>query len=423
MPAKKISRSVWVALLALGFAGALAWAVENQFFNTFVYDRISPDPRPIAWMVAASAITATLTTLLMGTLSDRTRTRWGRRRPYLLLGYILWGILTALFPTAAVFHPIGMAVAMAIIFDSVMTFFGSTANDGALNAYVADVTTLENRGRVIGAMEIMKWIATLIVYGGAGLIIEMLGYDSFFYIIGGLVLVLGLVGGLLVREEPVTTVPQGTYWSQIFSTFQLKNLIAHRDFFLVSLGIMAWGIAQQVFFPYLMIYLQHYIQLPTIQSSILIGIAILVGGILMAYPAGILTDRWGRRRVALLAVAMEMVGLTLFGLSHNFVFLLITGVLWLAPMAAWTISTGSWTKDLFPEDQRGQFAGLFMIFFVALPMVPGPLLGSWISTTWGVPTILDGKAGVIPGPAIFFAAAAMTLLAAIPIYFAREKKA
>ena len=80
---------------------------------------------------------------------------------------------------------------MAILFDCVMTFFGSTANDASLNAYITDVTTTENRGRVMGVVEILTWVAILIVYGGAGMIIQMLGYYAFFYIIGGSVLVLG----------------------------------------------------------------------------------------------------------------------------------------------------------------------------------------------------------------------------------------
>lgn len=98
-----LTRRTWTALVLLGFAGQLAWAVENQFFNTFVYDKITPDPRPISWMVAASALVATLTAILMGALSDRTRTRWGRRRPFILFGWLAWGITTAAFPTAAMY--------------------------------------------------------------------------------------------------------------------------------------------------------------------------------------------------------------------------------------------------------------------------------------------------------------------------------
>src|SRR5665811_1542393 len=95
---KNISISTWIIIVALATTGQIAWAVENSWFNTFVYDTITPDPRPVAWMVAASAITATLTTLLMGTLSDRAKSRWGRRRPYILIGYVLWGLSTILFP-------------------------------------------------------------------------------------------------------------------------------------------------------------------------------------------------------------------------------------------------------------------------------------------------------------------------------------
>ena len=78
-PKNSITSRTWIIMAALAFTGQIAWAVENSWFNTFVFDTITPDPRPVAWMVAASAITATLTTLLMGTLSDRTRSRWGRR--------------------------------------------------------------------------------------------------------------------------------------------------------------------------------------------------------------------------------------------------------------------------------------------------------------------------------------------------------
>ncbi len=60
--------------------------------------------------------------------------------------------MTALFPSAAFFKPVGLAIGMAILFDCVMTFFGSTANDAALNAYITDVTTNENRGRVMGVV-------------------------------------------------------------------------------------------------------------------------------------------------------------------------------------------------------------------------------------------------------------------------------
>lgn len=418
----RVPGRIWGGLVLLGFAGQLAWAVENQFFNTFLYDRIVPDPRPISWMVAASAVTATLTTILMGSLSDRLRSRWGRRKPLILAGYLAWGICTAAFPLAAMFQPVVLAVTMAIIFDCVMTFFGSTANDAALNAYVADVTTVSNRGRVSAVLEIMTWLAVLVVYAGSGPIIAAYDYYIFFYIIGALVLLLGLGGSTLIQETAITTPPPGTYWGQITESLKWSNLTANRDFFSLLLAICLWAVAQNIFFPYLLIYLQHYLKVSTMQSSVMIAVAILVGGILMAYPIGRLVDRWGRRPVAFLSIAGEAVGLLLFAAVHTFIPLVITAILWLIPLTAWTIATNAWSKDLFPEDKRGQFAGYFLLFWVAIPMVLGPLTGGWLSTRYGIPTVLDGQPGFIPTPLIFQVAGIATLLAALPLLPVKNKR-
>ncbi len=418
-----LNKRTWFAIIILGFLGQLAWGVENQFFNTFIYNTITPDPRPVSWMVAASAVVATLASIFMGALSDRIRWRWGRK-PFLLIGYIGWGITTALFPTAALINTVGAAVFMAILFDCMMTFFGSSANDSVFHAYVADITTVENRGKVIGVLEILTWVALLFVYGGAGIVIDALGYFAFFYLVGGLVFVLGLVANLLLKEPALPKeAPKGSYWSQIADTFRWSTLKKQGDLLLLLISITLWGVAQNIFFPYLMIYIGNYLEVPTLQASLIVFLAILVGGIATAYPLGILTDRWGRKKVALIAIVGEMIGLIAFSLARSFPLLIVTGILWLWPISAWTIATGAWSKDLFPEDKRGQFGGYVILFSVALTMIPGPILGSWLITTFGVPTVIDGKAGFLPTSLIFQVAGVATLLAAIPLLRIGRKKA
>ncbi len=414
------SKPTWWAVYILGFLGSLAWGVENQYFNTFIYNEITPDPRPIAWMVAASAITATLASIFIGALSDRMRYKWGRK-PFLLAGYVLWGITTALFPTSALVGSIGAAIVLAISFDCVMTFFGSSANDSVFHAYVADITTVENRGRVMGIIEILTWVAMLVVYGGAGFAIDYLGYYAFFYIIGGFVLVLGLVASLSLKEpERPSTPPEGSYWSQITSTFRWSVLIQNKNLLLLFISITLWGIAQQVFFPYLIIYINHYLKIPTLESSLVIFAAILIGGIALAYPLGILVDKWGRRKIALLAIGFEMIGLIAFSLATSFSILILTGILWVAPLSAWMIATGAWSKDLYPEDKRGQFAGYLILFSVAFTMTIGPGLGSWLTTSFGIQEVINGQQGYIPSPLIFQVGGVATLLAAIPIFLMKK---
>jgi MFS family permease len=420
----KIGPAMWYSIVALGLSGQFAWAIENQFMNTFVYDRITPDPRPIAWMVAASAITAALTSILMGSLSDRTRTRMGRRKPYILFGYVIWGLSTGLFVTSAYLRPIALAAAAAVALDCVMTFFGSTANDAAYNAWIVDSTDEGNRGRVVAVQSLLTGVALLAVYGGASFVIKAAGYEGFFGAIGAFVVVAGLSGGLLVKEKPLPLEPpKEGYWAGIAKSLAPANLKGQKELFTVLAGQCVLSIGLQVFFPYLLIYVQHYVNLGAAASTILMAIAILVGGILVTVPVGILADKIGRRPVAIAAVFVEVAGLAAFSLTKTMLPLTLFGILWVAAESSWTIALGAWYKDLLPEDRRGQFTGIALIFTVAIPMVIGPAIGSALIGHYGIPTVIDGKAGVIPTPVIFQVGAAISLLSLIPILAAGRKKA
>jgi MFS family permease len=158
-------------MVVLGLVGQMAWTVENMYLNVFVYDTVTDDPTIIATMVAASALTATLATLVFGALSDRV----GRRRAFIAGGYVLWGVATAAFGYVTVDTVRGIApvadvvlvTAIAVIvLDCVMSLIGSGANDAAFQAWVTDVTRPENRGRVESVLAIMPLISMLVIFGG-----------------------------------------------------------------------------------------------------------------------------------------------------------------------------------------------------------------------------------------------------------------
>lgn len=417
---ERIPMRVWFIMAALAITGQIAWAVENAWFNTFVYDTITPDPRPVAWMVAASAITATLTTLLMGTLSDRTRSRLGRRKPFILFGYILWGLSTILFPMVAYIKVTTVAIAMVVMADAIMTFFGSTANDAAFNAWTADIATTRQRGRVEGVLNFSVFIAQIVSLVAAGMLIDSFGYFIFFYALGGIVMLVGLVAGSLLKDAPLPqeSGERPSFWKEFSSLFNLDTLRHNRELFILLLFIMISSIGTQVSLPYLIIYLENFIGMTKSEFSI-VGGAVLLGSALLAIPFGFLADRMNKRWMIILATVVGFIGSFLFSWARSLPLITLTGFVFMGVPLAASIASVAWMKDLLPEENRGKFLGIRMIFWIAIPMVVGPWIGSLLIRSYGIPTMLNDQAGFTPVPIIFQVGAVISLLSIIPLFLMR----
>ena len=67
----KLGKKFWITMVILSLIGQIAWVVENMYFNVFLYKMFHASAADISLMVGASAVAATLTTLLIGALSDK----------------------------------------------------------------------------------------------------------------------------------------------------------------------------------------------------------------------------------------------------------------------------------------------------------------------------------------------------------------
>lgn len=411
----KLGTDRWTVIILLGLSGQIAWNVENSWFNTFVFDTITPDPKPIAAMVAVSAIVATITTLVMGTLSDRM----GKRKPFIVIGYLLWALSTMAFPMAAWAKNVQLAIFLVIFFDAVMTFLGSTANDAAFNAWVTDITDSSNRGTVEGVMLILPIIAIMLGMGVSGLLIDVFGYYTFFLTLGFAVLIMGAVGAALLKESPSLTPQSMTknkgLIAELFLVFSPQNIRQNSSLFLVLLTMTIFMTSQQIVIPYELIYLNNYLGISKTTAGILTTIIAPVT-ILLALPVGKLCDRGHGLTVLIIGLIIGSTGQLLFSMSTELWMLAVTGIM--KSMSFLTlIVMGAWIRNLMPADARGQFQGVRLIFFVMIPMVTGPSIGSWLIENFGIATSLNGNQGFIPVPLIFQVSAALSLFSIVPIFY------
>ena len=421
----RLSTRSMAVLLLFGMIGQIAWAVENMYFNLFVFERIAPDLNTVTLMVQASGVVATLVTLIAGALSDKT----GNRRTFISIGYIIWGVTVALFGFLSkelvakamgvpVEQAIPTALVLAVVCDCVMTLFGSTSNDAAFNAWVTDNTESSYRGKIEGILAILPLLAMLVVAGGFGILVGFIGYTNLFLGLGAVITLSG-IGGLFLIRDSERLEKNGGLRDMIYG-FKPSTVKANPTLYLSFVAVMIYGIACQIFMPYMIIYMTTYLNFTVIEYSVVFGAAILIGAGVNLYLTR-LSDKLDKVKLLYLAAATMAVGLFAmyifkFG-SHTFKLVsfgvsgcvMITGYIFVSALV------GAIVRDNTPAADAGKLQGIRMIFSVLIPMIVGPMIGNGINRAANIPlpdlSSPDAMTtAYIPAPEIYLAASITLLL-------------
>ncbi|MEZ3421763.1 MAG: MFS transporter [Eubacterium sp.] len=444
----RLGAKIWLNIIIFGFIGQIAWAVENMFFNTFLYNSVyngasqaavngSIDVMSaISTMVAASASFTVLATFLMGTLSDKI----GKRKPFISIGYILWGIVTAVFGvisrdnTAKLFHLtdevriLTVTVAIVIVMDCVMSFIGSTGNDAAFNAWVTDVTSTKNRATVESVLTLLPLVATAGVMGLAGAV-ESIGYNVIFIGLGGIVTVCGILGLFTVKDANVQPQTEGSYWKDIVYGFRPSVVKENKKLYLALSANCFTSTAFQVFFPYIFIYLGNvmHFSLDNVMASLTpaimaVAAVVVIAAVAMVILAGRLMDKLGKEKFMVFSVVLYFLGLFAAGFAKNIVVFFICAVPALLGWALFGIAMNASVRDFMPEGKIGSFQGIRILFYVLIPMIIGPFIGNVVCRFSEI--TYTNEYGVVtsaPGNVMFWAAAAVAVLTLIPVLILRRK--
>ena len=242
---KKLDKRFWAALLIFGLMGQVAWVVENMYVNVFIYKMFHASAADISAMVMASAVVAAVTTVIMGAVSDKL----GRRKAFMSVGYLIWGVTIIVFAYVR-------SITLTIVMDCVMTFFGSTANDAAYNAWLTDRGDSTNRGRIESVNSMMPLVSILIVFGGfmSFNLDEHSAWVTIYYIIGAATAVIGILGFFLIEEAPGLKKSEAPFWQTLIYSFRPSTAKRNRRLYAVLLAFAVFGISIQIFMPYLIIY-------------------------------------------------------------------------------------------------------------------------------------------------------------------------
>lgn len=416
----RTKKKFWLALVIFSLTGQIAWVVENMYFNVFIYKMFHASATDISLMVGASAITAALTTLFIGSLSDKV----GKRKIFICSGYLLWGISILTFAfirmdileaiTGSVTMAASLGITLVILMDSIMTFFGSSANDAAFNAWVTDMGDSSNRGIIEGINSMMPLVAILVVFGGF-MPFNLDQKDSWtviYFIIGTIVFTIGIVGLFIIKETAKKTEENSHYFRNICYSFR-PSVIRKNKLLYSIIGVFAvFGIVIQIFMPYLILYYEQTLKM---QNYVLImAPAIILAAIVTAFY-GKLYDLLGFKLAVIPTVFILMSGLLFLFFFTGFVtvfigsFLMMTG--YLTGMAMY----GAMIRDHIPEDKAGLFQGVRIIGQVLVPGIIGPAIGALVLSNADEITNNDGTTSFLPNRYIFLVAFLVAVLLLITL--------
>lgn len=418
---KRLGGRKWMTFILLGLFGQFAWTIENMYFNVFLYSTISTDPFYISVMVGWSALAAFVTTLLMGEVSDRV----GKRKAFVCVGYILWGISTAAFgmitpENAGRLFPGAQAAAAAanlvVIMDCVMTFFGSTANDAAFNAYVTDATNNDNRGRVESVLATLPLISMLVIFGLFDGLTQQGRWKEFFGIFGAAVSGMGVLSIFLMKDEPQLKPKNDSFKTlkDILLGFDPSHWAEYKALNLSLFTFAIFASAVQVFFPYLIIYIQNYLGIK--DYAIVLGVVLIFASV-VSVIAGRFIDRVGKLRFTIPAAVIMFAGLIGMYFARATAAVIIAGCVMMSGYMMMTAALSACIRDNTPKDKVGVFQGVRMFDTVLIPMILGPNIGALVIYNSPNTYVELGQVKSVPTPGIFLASAVVLLFTAIPLYF------
>ena len=320
MPAPPLQRAParFVAIYALAYA-ALWLALLTPAMITLalrVRQLAGGNPaRPISVVLVAGAIAALVGNPIFGALSDRTRSRFGRRRPY-LVGGALAGF--------AALASIGMATSLGMVLVGwCLAQLAYNAVLAAMVAIVPDQIPSSQRGTVVGilgmCMPVGQIVGTFLVQQLAGNLTLALLVPGALGLVAVVALALVLPRGLPPAPAVVAAGPGASVAPARSRGF---DLLAHRDF--------SWAWLSRVLFVMGSIFLQAYqpfllidelgfdaSQVPRlIFRSTLVQAAMMV---VWSLVAGRLSDYTGRRKpIAMAGSVLQGLGLWLIAASHSY---------------------------------------------------------------------------------------------------------
>ena len=349
-------------LLSFGFFGSsLVWSIYNAFVPQILEGFIA-STFVIGMIMSIDNLFGVVLQPLFGKISDGTRSRFGRRLPFLFFGM---PICAAVFVFIPYMQNLWSLMAVVIVFTFVMGIWRTPAV-----SLMPDLTPGPLQSKANGIVNLMGGIAAILAFAGGGLLFGLGGFPLPFLVSALMLLGALAVVALFVKE------PELPYEEAVKADRTGLNLAPGEktSFFLLLSSIFFWFAGYNAVETFFTLYATNTLGIAPGLASMMLSIFALTF-VIFAVPMGMIGDRYGRKKCIFTGLCL----LTLSFVPMIFIaniwltaaMLLIGGVFW----SCVNINSLPMITKMSGPMRIGTFIGYYYLFSFSANIVTTPIFG------------------------------------------------
>ena len=345
------------------FAISITWSVYNAFMPKLLSHFITSSG-VIGFIMTFDNYFALFLQPAIGVYSDKVRTRWGRRMPFLIIGMPFAALFNLLIP-----HYTGLS--LLILFLLCMNLSMSIFRTPVI-ALMPDITEIKNRSKANSIINFMGGVGALIAYIVGSKLWEI-NFRLPFYLAGFLIFISFIILFIAVKEKrDVINYEAAEEKIKIFHG--LKKAMKDKNVRYMLLAICMWFIGYNGIETFFTLYGERYLGVPINTASMTLAF-ISLSFLIFAIPAGFLGTKLGKRKTIMIGIGgilLSFLGLTFCKtIIPVYGVFVAVGVFW----ACININSYPMLAEMAPEGYTGTYTGLYYLFSSVANIVSPPLLG------------------------------------------------
>lgn len=318
-------------------------------------------------------IIATIVQPVAGAWTDARTTRWGKRRPYIVGGTLFDAVFLLAMFVAGDYLFLLIAYALLQI--------ASNIAHGPYQAYLTDLVPEAQRGKVSGIKLIFEMVGAIITALAVGNLIGQGQLLAAFLAIIFFLLITLLITARFVDERPfdgaITAKSPERSGAESKDASPLRTIFHSRDFFLWLVSRLAILTAVNLIRDYLMYFLKDVLRIENPAAGAgnllaLLGVSVAI----IVYPAGALSDRWGRKPLVIFSGVLGATGALAMMLATTMPLVLIAGTIVGIGIGIFLSVNWAWGADLIPANAGGRLLGVSNIATAGAGVLAGA--GGWM---------------------------------------------